>query len=140
MHPSLRQLLAPVYEKFDRSEWRDGFGSACQVVETEAKKYLMEGLHRNRITLVNDQGSVITMTDAKVQRLTLGGLHTHFTYIQTPNQRDSIITPVLKAILEDRNGLRHDSQNEAVEAQLRANVGGHMWRITGVLKTILNLT
>jgi hypothetical protein len=139
LNPRVRKLLAPVYEKFNRSEWRDGFGSACEVVESEARRYLLDGLRRNRITLVSQKGKAITLTDAQVQRLTLGQLHTHFKYIQSPNQRDSIITPVLGAILKDRNGLRHEGKKAAVEAKLRTNVGKHMWRITGVLKVILNV-
>jgi hypothetical protein len=127
LHPRLRKLLAPVYEKFDRSERREGFGEACEAVETEARRYLLEGLRRGRIALVSPKGKPIALSEVQVKRLTLGQLHDQFNNIQSPNQRDSIIAAVLKAILDDRNGLRHEKRKAATEARLRANVGKHMW-------------
>ena len=42
--PELRGLLGSAYEQFERSNWREGFGDACQVVEEESRRYLIAGL------------------------------------------------------------------------------------------------
>ena len=50
--PKLQALLGPAYEQFERSNWREGFGDACQIVEDEAREYMVSGFDSGRISMV----------------------------------------------------------------------------------------
>jgi hypothetical protein len=40
----LQTTLGPVYDHFDRAEWREGFGDACLALEDAARRHLWKGV------------------------------------------------------------------------------------------------
>ncbi len=129
----LRSLLAPAYEQFDRSQWREGFEDACQAFETAARDYLKAGIRSTRITIMTNNGPKNPKPN-RIEKMTLGQLADTFSRIQSPNRSDSIITQVLSSINRDRVGVVHHKLKATTERSLRANVGQHMWAIIQVMK------
>jgi hypothetical protein len=137
LHPKLRRALGPAYDQFDRADWREGFGTACEVVDQEARRYLTHGIRKSKIVLASPAGRPINLTPAGIQKLTLGQLAAQFENIQGPNQRDSMIAKALKEINPDRNAHRHKKRR--MEEQLRRNVGRDMYIIIQALKALLDV-
>lgn len=135
----LRPLLGPAYDQFERSQWREGFEEACQVLEREAKKYLWSGLKSGRVTIIGKKGK-ITFTKTKVNALTLGRLQREFSKIQNQNHADSQIEQALAKIVKDRNAVVHHKSKPSTERRLRKNVGRHMWVVIDALKFVKGLS
>ncbi|MDX6652054.1 MAG: hypothetical protein QOJ38_835 [Solirubrobacterales bacterium] len=135
----LKRLLGPVYEQFDRSQWREGFEDACQVLQIESAKYLRKGIADGRITVLNKAGRRRALTNQTIDRMSLGRLAIAFSNIQTPNHPDTVLAQVLSRINKDRIGAAHQKRTPAAEARLRKNVGQHMYRVVSGLKAALNL-
>lgn len=137
LDPRIRAKLGPTYEKFDRSEWRDAFKAACQLVEAEARRYLIAGLKRRKLTFVDDKGKVYSLTGPKVRKMTLGALGRSFAEIQKQNHADRVIATVLELINPERVGATHFEALGKTETKLRQNVGRHMYRLIAALKELL---
>ena len=140
LDPKMRRVLGTVYEQFSRSQWREGFEDACQVVEVLGRKYLNDGLISGRITLVTEAGRPRRLTPAQVDKLTLGRLGEAFSQIQNQNYSDAAIGKVLTRINKDRVGVAHHKSKPATEARLRKNVGQHMWSVITALKELLQVS
>lgn len=138
--PKMRKVLGPVYEQFERSQWREGFEEACQAVEVLGRRYLTDGIGTGRITLVTKAGKGRSLTQAQIDKLTLGGLGEAFGQIQNQNYSDAAVAKVLTLINKDRVGVAHHKSKPATEARLRKNVGQHMWRVFAALKELLQTT
>jgi hypothetical protein len=132
---TLRGLLGSAYDQFKRSQWREGFADACQVLEVESRAYLKRGSKQGRIQVIRKAGAVV-LTSKVIDKMTLGGLATAFASIQTQNHADAIIGRSLAAINRDRVGVSHFKGKANVEQRLRRNVGQHMWTIVGALKVL----
>jgi hypothetical protein len=131
----VRELLAGAYEQFERSNWREGFGDACQVVEDEARRHLTEGMASGRVTLVpNRKGK--TPSIHEIETMTLGQLAGIYERIQGPNRVDSIVGDALRRLNPDRIREVHLKSRQETERRLRENVGHDMWIVADVLKAI----
>lgn len=135
----VRRVLGPVYDQFNRSQWRDGFADACQTVEALSRQYLKNGIAAGRITLITEKGRPRTLSPEQIDKLTLGGLANAFQQITNRNYSDNKIATVLKGVNKDRVGVSHHKAKSATEARLRKNVGKHMWTIVDVLKELLGI-
>lgn len=135
----IRPLLGSVYEQIYRSQWREGFEEACQVLEVEARKYLKNGSSNGRIRILSS-GTVKTLKAKQINNLTMGQLAKKFSRIISPNHADSQITQALVKINKDRIGVAHKKKLSSTEKRLRKNVGQHMWMVIATLKYIHGLT
>ena len=133
----IRRWLGHSYDQFIRSEWREGFESACQILEVESKKYLLSGIKSTRLNFVTTRGPR-TFTKPEINKQTLGQLAGTFSLIQTKNHSDSIIEQSLSKVNKDRIGVVHHKNRNITEKRLRQNVGQHMWTIVAALKEIAN--
>jgi hypothetical protein len=136
MSRKVRQLLGPIYEQFDRSNWQGGFGDACTVLEQQARRHLNEGVAKGRITFTSSGGKPVTFKPGAIDKMTMGGLVDAFAMISTPNKIDSAIGEILALLNKDRVGEAHHKGKAATEARLRKNVGTHMWAIAEGLKLL----
>jgi hypothetical protein len=132
----VRRLLAPAYEQFERGDWREGFREACQILETEARRNLKNGLERGRVRLLTPSGGVSKQTVAGVDRMTLGNLASAYGRMDSPNHADSLVEKILLHLNKDRVGVTHHKAKPATEARLRKNVGQHMFAIVNALKAL----
>lgn len=132
----VRRLLGSVYEHFDRAQWREGFKDACQILEEQARRHLMKGLQTSRIVVLDSRGTPRLLTDAHIDRMTLGALATAFANIKTPNAADDLIAKSLASINPDRIASTHHRSKTSTERSLRRNVGKHMWTIIAALKEL----
>ncbi len=139
LHSRIRKKLGHAYEQFDRGFWREGFEDACQALEVEARKYLWRAIASNRIGFETPAGKAYTPTQKQVDKMTMGDLGRTFREIDRPNYADSRIGEVLTQINKDRVGVVHHKTRPATEARLRANVGGHMWRVVAALGELLGV-
>jgi hypothetical protein len=130
---AVRDLLGPSYEKFERGDWRESFSDACQAMENEARAHLKRSLTSGRIKVLDKNGRPRKLTNAQIDRKTIGQLHHDFDQIQSPNYLDSQISKALAAINPDRVGVVHKKRRHRTEASLRRNVGHLMWTIINVL-------
>lgn len=130
MPAAVRKLVGEAYEHFRRGNWMEGFQSATQSLESEARKYLKR--HLARLVFV---GKPVTKT--KIDRMTLGALAKQFANIQNKNQDDSRIGDTLAAINSDRIGVVHHRARKRAEDRLRRNVGQHMWAICQAMRHVV---
>jgi hypothetical protein len=135
----IRKLLGSVYEQFDRSNWREGFEEACQVVESEARRYLKDGVKRKRIVVTDRIGRVRKLDAAAIERMTMGQLARAFQNIQRQNHTVAVVADVLGRLNKDRVGVVHHKAKRGTEIRLRRNVGQHMWAILAALKALLDI-
>lgn len=133
----MRRVLGPVYDLFERSQWREGFLATCQAVETLARQYLKDGMNTERVVLVTKAGNVRSLKARQIDRLTLGQLAEAFGQIHNQNYADARIAKVLPRVNKDRVGLTHHNTRTATETRLRKNVGQHMWAMVAILKELL---
>jgi hypothetical protein len=140
MPPSMKKVLGPVYEQFDRSQWREGFENACQVVEDEARRYLKDGISRERITIGNRVGNPVDVTRKQIDAMTMGELATAFKNIINKNYSDSVIARTLVTLNRDRTNVVHRKVKTSTEDRLRKNVGQHMWVVVSALKELFGVT
>jgi hypothetical protein len=134
--PRLQQVLGPVYEHFDRAEWREGFAEACLALEDAARKHLWKGVRVGRIVIITGSGKQEQLTKEKVDRFTMGQLAGRFGRIIQQTHADRVIADTLKQVNPNRVGVVHYKRKAASEAKLRRNVGTQMWLIIGALKEI----
>jgi len=138
--PRMRKILGPVYEQFGRSQWREGFEDACQAVESMARKYLKDGISRDRITIGNRVGNPLDVKPQKIDAMTMGDLATAFGNIIIQNYSDRVIAQALATLNKDRINVVHRKGKATTEARLRKNVGQHMWIVVTALKELLGVT
>jgi hypothetical protein len=132
----IRELLGPIYEQFNRSHWREGFEDACQVLETEARRYLNRWSRTGRVQILRKTGPV-ALTAREVNRMTMGQLAANFADIQAQTHADNVIGQALATINRDRVGVAHYKRRATTERRLRTNVGQHMWTILAALKEMV---
>jgi hypothetical protein len=132
----LRRVLGPVYEKFDRGDWREGFQEACLVLESEARLYLRSGIKSSRIKILDDNGNPRNPRVRDIDRMTLGQLGHAFSRIESQNHTDSLLTKALPQINPDRIGVVHKKLTARTERRLRENVGRNMWTVINCLRQI----
>jgi hypothetical protein len=135
----LRAELGSVYELFERSQWREGFEEACQVVESQARSYLNDGMRSGRIRFANVKGQPVPYTEVQIGKQTLGKLGETFGLIVRQNQADAQVGKALLAINKDRVGVAHKKKQPATETRLRKNVGQHMYTVIAALRLLLGL-
>jgi hypothetical protein len=138
--PRMKKVLGPVYEQFDRSQWREGFEDACQAVESLARRYLKDGISRGRITVGNRVGNPVDVKPKQIDSMPMGELATTFKNIITQNYSDRVIAQALTTLNKDRTNVAHRKVKAATEARLRQNVGQHMWVVVTALKELLGVT
>jgi hypothetical protein len=132
----VQQKLGPVYEHFDRAEWREGFAEACLALEVAARKHLWKGISSGRIVIVAATGEQERFTKRDIDKLTMGQLAGRFSEIAQQSRPDRVIGDALKQINPNRVGVTHHKGKAAVEAKLRRDVGSQMWLIVGALRDI----
>jgi hypothetical protein len=132
----LQKALGSAYDQFQRSHWREGFEDACQVLETEARRYLKTGCRSGRIIILSKKGPMV-LSSSKIEKLTLGQLAGTYSNIQNQNYADSIIGQTLDKVNDDRVGVVHHKAKVRTETRLRRNVGQHMWAIVSALRHLL---
>jgi hypothetical protein len=132
----IRELLGPTYEQFARSRWREGFEDACQVLETEARRYLNRWSRTGRIRVLRKHGPAV-LAAKEVNKMTMGQLAKTFANIQAQNHADNVIGKALATINRDRVGVAHHKRRATTEKRLRTNVGQHMWTIVAALKEMI---
>lgn len=132
----LQSLLGSAYEQFDRTHWREGFEDVCQVLETEARRYLKNGIKSSRITIMGRRGPS-NPTSQQIDKMTMGQLAKVFSSIQNQNYLDTQIGKTLSQINTDRIGVVHHKSKLRTEKKLRANVGQHMWAIIVLLRQMI---
>ena len=129
-----RQVLGPAYEQFGAALWREGFETACQAFEAEARRYLKR--HRARIQLAGKKGPEQIMP-AAVDKMTMGQLAGTYMRILNQNTNDSTIGKTLASVNKDRIAVAHHKGKKVTERRLRTNVGRHMWSLVNGLKLAL---
>lgn len=134
----LRRLLGPIYEQFDRNQWREGFEAACIALETEARAYLWKTVASGRTVVLTDKGSTKNVTKAQVDKMTMGSLAADFARIQQQNHTDVMIGQALQLINPDRILVAHKRLSAGAERKLRKDVGPGMWRILHALRELDN--
>jgi hypothetical protein len=132
----IRELLGPAYDQFGRSQWREGFGDACQALEVEARRYLKKWSRTGRITFLR-QNRPVVIPGPQIDRMTLGQLAATFAAIQNQNHADSVIGQALSTVNRDRVRLTHHKSRATTERSLRSNVGKHMWVILAAFKELV---
>jgi hypothetical protein len=132
----VQKALGPVYDHFDRAEWREGFEEACLALEDAARKHLWRGVRAGRITILTSSGMREQLTKQKIDGFTMGQLADRFSRIVQQTHADRVIGDSLKKVNPDRIGVVHHKRRAAAEAKLRRNVGSQMWLIVGALKEI----
>lgn len=132
----MRELLGSAYEQFARSHWRDGFEGACQVLETQARRYLKKWSRTGRVKILRKTGPV-SLTNSVIDGMTMGQLARAFESIQAQNHSDKVIGEALAKINRDRVGVVHHRSRAVTERRLRSNVGQHMWVIFAALKELV---
>ncbi|MCK4850211.1 MAG: hypothetical protein KAT11_02615 [Phycisphaerae bacterium] len=132
----VRKLLGPAYEKFQGARWREGFKDACEAFEEEARRYLKRHTKMGRIQIVLRTGPV-TLSLARINKMSMGQLAGMFARIQNQNRADSIIGETLDAINKDRIWAVHHKSKKATESRLRKNVGRHMWSLINAFKVVV---
>ena len=132
----VQKKLGPVYEHFDRAEWREGFAEACLALEDAARKHLWKGVKAGRIVIVPKNGDQEHLTKASIDRLTMGQLAQRFGLILQQSRADRVIGDALKTVNPNRIGVTHHKSKATVETKLRRDVGKQMWMIVGALKEI----
>jgi hypothetical protein len=86
--------------------------------------------------VVDKNGNLVSLTSAKIDKLTLGQLAHTFSLIQKPNSADQMVAQVLASVNQDRVNITHHKAKSSTERKLRANVGRHMWAMISALKEI----
>lgn len=136
LSPGLQSALGPVYEHFDRSEWRECFEEACHALEEAARRHLWEGIKAGRVVVLTGDGETENLTKAKIDKLTMGGLSFRFERILQQSRDDRVIGDALKEIKPHRNRVVHHKTKTSTEESLRREVGSKIWLIFGALKKI----
>ena len=132
----LRKVLGPVYEQFERNQWREGFEEACVALESGAREYLWKTLQSGRTVVLRANGSTKPLKKQRVYSMTMGALAVDFQRLQQQSHADSVIAATLDAVNKDRIRVAHKKRAATAERALRLNVGQQMWRIVGALKEI----
>ena len=122
----VRRALGQAYEHFEASRWREGFDESCRTLEQSARPYVMAAIRSGRLKVYSDNGKVLALTPAKVERQTLGQLAHTIGNAQPLNSIDTLIHQALTKINADRVRLTHANNSAATERSLRKNVGLHM--------------
>lgn len=125
---AVRPLLAPAFRKVQENDWRDGLNHAYSEVEQLAREYLKQGIDSGRtIVTMRRSRRMINLTSADVDTMTLGQLKDAFALIQNQTHKDAVIGTTLAMINKTRVGLAHRRRSQAVEAELRLQVGQNMY-------------
>jgi hypothetical protein len=132
----VQKKLGPVYEHFDRGEWREGFAEACLALEDAARKHLWRGVKAGRVVIMSKKGNQEALTKSAIDRLTMGQLAQRFGLILQQSRADRVIGDALKTVNPNRIGVTHHKSRAAVETKLRRDVGKQMWMIVGALREI----
>lgn len=135
----IRKALGPMYEQFGRSQWREGFETGCQAFEDECRSYLKKGVSGGRIVVLDKLGRRRNLSEAAIDRLTMGQLGVAFANIQTPNHADTALAKVLAKITPRRNAVVHKKITPATEARLRRNVGKDVWLLFAGIKAVCDV-
>lgn len=136
LSPRLQQTLGPVYEQYNRSEWRECFEEACLALENAARAHLWQGVKAGRITIVSVKGKHEDLTKAKIDTFSMGDLAVRFGRILQQTRADRVIGDALKEVNPHRIDVVHHKKKAATERKLRRNVGTKIWLIFGALKEI----
>lgn len=133
---SLQRLLDPIYRKFERGDWFDGFKDGCQLLESKARKRLEDRVAANSV-LFAKAGTAKTYSIAKIRKMTLGGLAVAYSEIVLPTAQDQVILRALQELNPDRVGAVHKTDDRRVKNRLRKKVGVHMWMVVKGLRELV---
>jgi hypothetical protein len=134
--PKVRRVLAPAYDQFARGDWREGFKTACQSFELEARSYLEKALRLGKVQLVTPTGKYSKVKPATISRATQGQLAGYYRTIAAPNKTEAFLEQALARLNDDRVRAIHYGTSGHTEARLRRNVGQHMLVIINALKYV----
>ncbi len=133
----VRSALGESWDELRRGNWREGFDGACIVLETEIRAYVLRHMQHGRLTFVRSSGVVYAPTHQQIERKTMGQLVGLLAEIANPNHGDSVLHSILSQLNPDRILVAHKRQAAVAEAQLRAAVPQHLWRIVrGVVEAL----
>jgi hypothetical protein len=133
---ALQRALAPVYAKFERGDWFDGFKDACQLLESRARKYLEDRVRAGTISFVKN-GNPKSYTLAQIKKQTLGQLGHSFSEIVLPTAKDQVLVRALQELNPDRVGAVHKTDDKRVKNKVRKKVGVHMWMVVNGLRALV---
>lgn len=132
----VRRLLAPAYEQFEHGDWREGFKTACQIFEVEAREYLQKGVRVGRVQLITPTGRISNIRPETIGKAPQGKLAEYYGLIVSPNKTEAFLEQALKRLNDDRVRAIHYGRMRGTEARLRRNVGQHMLVIINALKSM----
>lgn len=133
---SVQKCLSPIYSKFDRGSWFDGFKDACQLLEDLARKRLVDRIKKAQVQF-SKSGVAKVYTVAQINKQTQGQLAHTYKEIVLPDGTDVAITRILSHINKDRVGAVHKTNDAKTKARIRKNVGTHMWMLVNGIKVLL---
>ncbi|MBY0510427.1 MAG: hypothetical protein K2P94_09770 [Rhodospirillaceae bacterium] len=134
--PAVKVELSKVHSLFGRGDWKRGFEEACKVVEKNARTYLRRQAKANNVIVPSKKGKTKKLSVGEIDRMPLGALAKVFCNKMTPTPIDNQLCTGLEIINPDRINVAHHILTAKKEAQLRANVGRHMWTIDNLLISI----
>ena len=139
LKPAVRKLLAPTFRKINAGDWRDGLSDAYLEVEELAREYLKTHITSGRVVInVTIKKVTRQLTPDDIEAMTLGQLKDAFAKIQNQTAKDARIASTLALINKTRVGLAHRRRRNAVEAELRLQVGQHMYAVINCLDDLTN--
>lgn len=131
LKPKARRLLAEPYEKFERGDWYEAFGSACTVLEEVCRSYLIEQRALGRLSYT-DGGKLKSPTETGIRKMTLGQLKQVFCNMVRQNPKEANLCRALTLLNPPRIVKAHTTN----KAKLRGKVGLHMWTIVNALQEL----
>jgi hypothetical protein len=134
--PRVRRMLAPAYVQFDRGDWREGFKTACQIFEIEARTYLRKALSVGKVQLITKTGKVSKVQPETIDKATQGQLAEYYGMIASPNKTEAFLEQALKRLNGDRVRAIHHGRMRGTETRLRKNVGQNMLVIVNALDNL----
>jgi hypothetical protein len=135
--PKVRRVLAPAYDQFAHGDWREGFKTACQTFELEARLYLAKAVRVGKVQLVTPTGKYSKVKPETIGKATQGQLAHYYSAIAAPNKTEAFLEQALARLNDDRVRAIHYGTSRGTEARLRRNVGQHMLVIINALKYVL---
>lgn len=122
----VKKKLAPCFGKIDRGDIVDGFKDAAVVVESAARRHLVEGVKSGRIKFASASGKPIVYAVKDINKGTMGWLRDRFGEIVKPNEADKVAFQAFAAVVPDRNLASHNEMTAAQRRAVHARVAKHL--------------
>ncbi|MCD9029091.1 hypothetical protein LDO26_12860 [Luteimonas sp. BDR2-5] len=134
--PAVRRLLKAPFRRISEGLVVDGFKDAATNFEQSAKAHFLKGVKSTRIQLVTAKGLPRTLSEAQIERFTLGQLGIGYGEIVAPTQADDLVRRAIQSILKDRNDATHHPGKAAVIRRIKSNVPKHVFAVLNALREI----